>query len=355
MVKPDKTINHKFAPLVLAAAFLLFSSCSDMISRLDEAESGGIGVRIACFDSPVENIELGLVEKLTLSIMLVDEKTGEQIIDYSMLKSIDWTYPDDTQYISAANNNDKLNLFLVGGEQTTPPDYSYQVYVSVNGRKSLPVNVSVGDHYTASDEKELEEALRNVMTDPDINTLKIKGDVLVSEPDFFHRIADTLDKKKPDGSGYTVDLSEAETVDLSMDFNVPAGITDIWAYYSNETVEKVILPENLKIIGSNAFFGYKVLTSIKIPDSVVIIEYNAFQDCGLSEITIPASVREIQDYAFTFCEKLQSVVFEGNNITMGKSAFSSCKLTKEKIHFKAGMEKVVIDPTAFDEIFKTNP
>lgn len=351
-------LNRKSLLLSFPALILVFTvliSCSDMVSRLKKAKSTEIDVYVSYRDQPIRNLELGHVESVTLSIAFIDKSTGEEIIDYSLIDSIKWFYPDDREYISASTNNNKLNLFLVGGEQTTPPDYSYQVYVSVNGRKSLPVNVSVGDHYTASDEKELEEALRNVMTDPDINTLKIKGDVLVSEPDFFHRIADTLDKKKPDGSGYTVDLSEAETVDLSMDFNVPAGITDIWAYYSNETVEKVILPENLKIIGSNAFFGYEVLTSIKIPDSVVIIEYNAFQGCGLSEITIPASVREIQDYAFTLCEKLQSVVFEGNNITMGKSAFSLCNLTKEKIHFKAGMENVVIDPTAFDGIFKTNP
>ena len=364
MVKPDKTINHKFAPLVLAAAFLLFSSCSDMISRLDEAESGGneaesggneaesggIGVRIACFDSPVENIELGLVEKLTLSIMLVDEKTGEQIIDYSMLKSIDWTYPDDTQYISAANNNDKLNLFLTAGDKITPADYSYTVSLTVNGKQSPPCTVSIGEFYTASDAKELGEVIDKLKDiNSGVNTLKIKGDVLVSNENSFHTISKYLPLNDSNKT-YTLDLSEATTLDLTITFEKPPD-NKFWEYYSNSSITKVILPEDLEVIGKNAFFGYEGLTSIDIPNSVTTIETGAFEMSGLTSVTIPASVTEIGASAFCLCTDLQKVTFEGSNITIGANAFSNCNLTEDKITFAKGMSGINIGPGPFYDIF----
>lgn len=357
MVKPDKTINHKFAPLVLAAAFLLFSSCSDMISRLDEAESGGIGVRIACFDSPVENIELGLVEKLTLSIMLVDEKTGEQIIDYSMLKSIDWTYPDDTQYISAANNNDKLNLFLTAGDKITPADYSYTVSLTVNGKQSPPCTVSIGEFYTASDAKELGEVIDKLKDiNSGVNTLKIKGDVLVSNENSFHTISKHLENETPlndSNKTYTLDLSEATTLDLTITFEEPPDNKKFWEYYSNSSITKVILPEDLEVIGKNAFCGYEGLTSIDIPNSVTTIETGAFEMSGLTSVTIPASVTEIGASAFYLCTDLQKVTFEGSNITIGANAFSNYNLTEDKITFAKGMSGINIGPGAFDGIFSS--
>ncbi len=356
MVKPDKTINHKFAPLVLAAAFLLFSSCSDMISRLDEAESGGIGVRIACFDSPVENIELGLVEKLTLSIMLVDEKTGEQIIDYSMLKSIDWTYPDDTQYISAANNNDKLNLFLTAGDKITPADYSYTVSLTVNGKQSPPCTVSIGEFYTASDAREFGEVIDKLKDiNSGVNTLKIKGDVLVSNENSFHIISENLENENSlNDKTYTLDLSEATTLDLTITFEEPPDNKEFWEYYSNSSITKVILPEDLEVIGKNAFCGYEGLTSIDIPNSVTTIETGAFEMSGLTSVTIPASVTKIGDAAFCLCTNLSQVTFNGNNISIGSDAFYKTALEdKNQIIFKSGRDGVTIAPGPFYEILNS--
>ena len=55
-------------------------------------------------------------------------------------------------------------------------------------------------------------------------------------------------------------------------------------------------------IGSGAFYGYRELTSVTIPNTVKRIEGHAFDRCwNLNNVTIPDSVTYIDDTAFTDC------------------------------------------------------
>lgn len=69
------------------------------------------------------------------------------------------------------------------------------------------------------------------------------------------------------------------------------------------------LPGNVGMIGNAAFFDCQKLSAISMPSgSLVEIGEFAFQLCaGLKQISIPSSVVYIDDYAFSWCEDLQSV------------------------------------------------
>ena len=62
-----------------------------------------------------------------------------------------------------------------------------------------------------------------------------------------------------------------------------------------------------------------------IPDYVTNIDANAFANCTLTEVTIPAGVTDIGMYAFNSCSKLTSVIFLSENPpTVGSSIFNEC-------------------------------
>ena len=73
----------------------------------------------------------------------------------------------------------------------------------------------------------------------------------------------------------------------------------------NATDEKqadFVLPAFLTLIEESAFEGVAA-ASVEVSENVAAIEARAFADCkNLREITIPASVKEIDDHAFDGCE-----------------------------------------------------
>ena len=87
----------------------------------------------------------------------------------------------------------------------------------------------------------------------------------------------------------------------------------------------VTIPNSVTSIGSSAFYGCSGLTSITIPNSVTSIGYRAFEDCScLTSITIPNSVTSIGDYAFYGCSGLTSITIPNSVTSIGETAFCRC-------------------------------
>ena len=115
----------------------------------------------------------------------------------------------------------------------------------------------------------------------------------------------------------------------------------------NNSLTKTTIPNYIKTIGEDAFFGQSKLTSVTIPDSVTTIERralmntsalknieipnsitsigeDAFTDSGLINLTIPGSVIDIGIEAFSSCDVLQSVNISEGVKNIGARAFSDC-------------------------------
>ncbi len=85
------------------------------------------------------------------------------------------------------------------------------------------------------------------------------------------------------------------------------------------------------VIGSDAFFDHRSMTSVSIPQTVLGIGDEAFKGCNqLEGIVIPESVRYIGDSAFYNCAKLEGPVRLSSCIRyIGERAFYGCSSIKE--------------------------
>lgn len=71
-----------------------------------------------------------------------------------------------------------------------------------------------------------------------------------------------------------------------------------------QSLEKVVLPKNIKIIGYAAFDRCEKLSDVALPDRLKEIHGSAFHRCALKEVTLPESLCHMGAHAFTDNEGL---------------------------------------------------
>jgi hypothetical protein len=96
------------------------------------------------------------------------------------------------------------------------------------------------------------------------------------------------------------------------------------------------LPSTLTSIRNYTFAGCSGLTGVTIPASVTSIGDYSFEGCGFISVTIPASVTSIGLWAFNGCNGLQTVVFDGNGVTIYDDGVFPYNSTSLKAAYEAG-------------------
>ena len=76
-------------------------------------------------------------------------------------------------------------------------------------------------------------------------------------------------------------------------------------------IDKIVMQEGLEVIGGRSFYYTDLKEGIKIPSTVKEIKGTAFGDSNIKEITIPKSVEKIMVSAFSLCDELETITFEG--------------------------------------------
>lgn len=132
------------------------------------------------------------------------------------------------------------------------------------------------------------------------------------------------------------------------------------------TVPEKIGKNTVTEIGSYAFSSFagrlsrecgefrKAIDKIKLPETIKVIGENAFSHClSLREINIPEGTETIGERAFTFCTRLEEIVLPDSVKSIGGSAFSYCK-SLVSIKLPGGLEQIpggfFADCTKLEEI-----
>jgi hypothetical protein len=105
---------------------------------------------------------------------------------------------------------------------------------------------------------------------------------------------------------------------------LPDTITSIEsnAFWNCSRITKITLPKSLKIIGTSVFTQCSGLTNLVIPDEVTSVGELAFNGCSFLEIiTFGQSLTTLPYDVFRFCENLNEIIFKGDAPTLLKRAF----------------------------------
>lgn len=91
----------------------------------------------------------------------------------------------------------------------------------------------------------------------------------------------------------------------------------------------IVIPDTYKglpvvAIGANAF-TYKNITSVVVPDTVKEINYEAFYGCKqLTSVTLPDTLIYVGEYAFYYCNSLTQIEIPASVEYMGYGVFAGC-------------------------------
>lgn len=100
------------------------------------------------------------------------------------------------------------------------------------------------------------------------------------------------------------------------------------AFYGNKVLETIKLPNKLKKIGALSFYNTKSLKSIEIPKKVSNIGSEAFYgSVSLSNVTLKGT-KTISKNAFAECESLTSVKLSDSLTEIKANAFENCTTLK---------------------------
>ena len=97
---------------------------------------------------------------------------------------------------------------------------------------------------------------------------------------------------------------------------IPDGVTSIYDYTFQgcTSLTSITIPDGVTEIDDSAFYGCTNLKEIVIPDSVTWIGAYAFSGCtSLTSVVIPDGVTSIYDYTFHGCTSLASITVADNN------------------------------------------
>ncbi len=145
---------------------------------------------------------------------------------------------------------------------------------------------------------------------------------------FYRKVDNTLDNVvevcSPLTGRYEGEIDIPASIKLA---NVTYQVTRIGnsAFYDNDYITEVTIPNSVVSIGNHAFYSCDNLTSISLPQSVKKIEYNAFRECSnLKSITLNNGLETIGYGVFYNCRRLQNVTLPSTLKTIGYDAFEYC-------------------------------
>ena len=123
--------------------------------------------------------------------------------------------------------------------------------------------------------------------------------------------------------GYSGDVTIPSTVTYNSIVYDVIGIGN--NAFDESTITSISLPNSIKTIEEEAFFDCRQLTSIVLPQSLQSLGQGAFNGCSsLTTVNIPSGITRINDKTFYGCKSLSYIIIPKEISYIGQYAFSGC-------------------------------
>lgn len=128
------------------------------------------------------------------------------------------------------------------------------------------------------------------------------------------------------------------------------------AFFKNESLVTVKLPESMTEVGEDIFADCKTLRGVKLPEGVSRINKEAFWGCSILEkINFPAKLTSVDDNAFVLCGSLELDNLPNSILHVGQSAFCYVPLKALKLDRKVEIGAGAFSDTPITEIEMATP
>lgn len=134
--------------------------------------------------------------------------------------------------------------------------------------------------------------------------------------------------------------------------SLPKGITKIdnFAFYLSSLIEEIVVPDGCLTIGGSAFGGCYKLARVVLPDSITAIGGTAFKSSSITEFIFPDKVNKICSEILLGCKNLERVVAPSACKNVEEYAFGNCTACMTYDFSKCKAVPSLLSTLAFDNI-----
>lgn len=114
-------------------------------------------------------------------------------------------------------------------------------------------------------------------------------------------------------------------------YEIPGDIREIgeFAFAYCKDLFTLTVPANVEI-AENAFYRNEAIEEVTLPEGLTVIRENTFWGCiNLKTVEIPGSVTEIGAFAFNCCQAMETLTFPKSLVRLGEGAFQGCLALRE--------------------------
>lgn len=114
-------------------------------------------------------------------------------------------------------------------------------------------------------------------------------------------------------------------------YEIPVDIREIgeFAFAYCKDLFTLTVPANVEI-AENAFYRNEAIEEVTLPEGLTVIRENTFWGCiNLKTVEIPGSVTEIGAFAFNCCQAMETLTFPKSLVRLGEGAFQGCLALRE--------------------------